>query len=530
MTSVLFRTNAGKKSGLGHLTRCLELARELERQGAFCSFAIDTIEESIADFIGSFTTHCLYDSPPDSLNEREDAKKFLHICASKKIDWIIVDDYRIAQEWENLVSAKGYKICVIDDLERCHTCDALIDMKWCGPKTESRYEGKVPAHCKKMLGPQYALLNRTYKNQTPEKCDTFNIMLSLGGSGDLNILNNLINPLKKALPSAHIYALIGPLSLGKDKFIAEFTKDDFVTPLVGITDIYPYLKHTHLFIGAAGGTLYQIRALNIPAFTFSIASNQHTNISNLEDIGHHFHINEIIHDYSKVANFAAKIATNYQRIKELGSEALVPIDACGCQRVCNGLLTGRISPPALRHRSCVETTLSVEHTLRPCIDKDINHYLNSRNLPANRQNMTSVSEINRIDHFCWWFDAKRENFLLKKKGKPCLYIWHEQIMFEQLSFLVGGWFVCSEQTDFQDALIALNWQLEHCDKINPDVPWIAVINKHNKYVKLMNDYVGFKEIDPHHPYYQATANYFKDADPKEFHYVIREPQAQASTS
>ena len=86
---------------------------------------------------------------------------------------------------------------------------------------------------------------------------------------------------------------------------------------------------------------------------------------------------------------------------------------------------------------------------------------------------------------------------------------------------------CTDETGFQDALVALNWQLEQCDRDHPGLPWIAVIHRENKYVKLLNDYVGFQEINEDHPYFDATARAFKGAPPEDFFYVIREPNPKA---
>jgi hypothetical protein len=167
-------------------------------------------------------------------------------------------------------------------------------------------------------------------------------------------------------------------------------------------------------------------------------------------------------------------------------------------------------------------SLSPEHRLRAVRDSDINHYLESRNLAANRRNMIGCQDIPQLQHYAWWFEARRDSFLLEKDGVPCLYIWHEMREHEGRRFLIGGWFVCEGEARFQDALLALNWQLEHCDAHYPGAPWIAVINRTNRFVKLLNEYIGFQDIAPEHAYGKIIASVFPQASHHDFHFVIRE--------
>jgi len=49
MNNIAFRTNAGKETGLGHLTRCIALANEIIEKGTNCIFVLDFIEDGIVD-------------------------------------------------------------------------------------------------------------------------------------------------------------------------------------------------------------------------------------------------------------------------------------------------------------------------------------------------------------------------------------------------------------------------------------------------------------------------------------------------
>jgi len=54
------------------------------------------------------------------------------------------------------------RILVIDDIaDRNHDCDVLLDQNLYH-NVDRRYAGKVPEHCRTLLGPRYALLRDAF--------------------------------------------------------------------------------------------------------------------------------------------------------------------------------------------------------------------------------------------------------------------------------------------------------------------------------------------------------------------------------
>ncbi len=536
MSLILFRTNAGRNTGLGHVARCATLARELAARGTHVIFVVDWLEPDTAPFLAGIDVRQLYDEPQQKIAPLEDARALLAITGELHPDWIVLDDYRIGVEWEREISRAGLRLCAIDDLLRPHHCDLLLDYRWRGEQTQAAYDALIPHRARRLLGPAYTLLAEEYRRPCPEKGagEPFTIMLGLGGGGEMTMLTAII---ERLLGTAESYSrpirllpLIGPLAFGGDALIERYRDNDAVTPLRGETDLYPYLCRCDLYIGAAGTTTYQLLALGIPALTFSIADNQKNELPLLEDIGHYFHLNNWTEeDAAALLPFVATAMHHHGRITQLIKQARCRVDGMGTARIADVLLGEQRAPqPTVvsEVEPVVWQSLSGEHRLRPVTDKDINHYLDSRNLEANRRNMTTVKPIPRLHHYAWWFGAARESYLLEKQQRPCLYIWHEKRGLQGREFLIGGWFVCESEPEFQDALLALSWQLEHCDERYPGVPWLAVIQRENRFVKLMNDYVGFTEIGPDHPHAGAISALFPGAGHEQFYFVIREaPEA-----
>jgi len=534
MRTITFRTNAGQKTGLGHVVRCSHLARKLIANGAHCLFVMDYIEDGIAAFLGDLNVHSLYDGVQDRLNPRLDAQLFHNIAKTQNSDWVVVDDYRLGDEWEALIQDCGYKVCVIDDLLRKHQCDMLIDSRWRGQKTQFLYDDLVPPTASKLLGPDYVMLSESFKSSPPQKSpDTpFTIMLGLGGSGTLDQCERIIDSLlahgKDFGQEFHLTPVIGPLSQNAASFLDRYESYKNVTPIVGEIELYPHLCQVDFYIGAAGGILYQLLALNIPALTFPLSENQHTNLRQLEDIGHFFHVeNWSESDIEKLPAFVKTVMQNYERIKQFHAAPKVALDGLGTCRISHSLLGSdqcEPRPETVSAPPCEKgEELSPGYCIRPVTDHDMNHFLISRNLDANCQNMIRPNKISFMDHYSWWFKTKRTSFLLTKDSAPCLYIWHEIRRCNEQDYLIGGWFVCGDSTGFQDVMLTLSWQLEYCDKHVPGTPWIAVIHRQNKYVKLMNDYYGFQDVDPASPYGAAISDIFDGAPTNEFYFVSRAP-------
>ncbi|MEG3618344.1 UDP-2,4-diacetamido-2,4,6-trideoxy-beta-L-altropyranose hydrolase [Magnetovibrio sp. PR-2] len=530
MKTVVFRTNAGKISGLGHLTRCLVLARELTSQGATCVFVLDFADENIIPFLEGFDYHALYAAPSSILNQDEDADKTRQLCIEHHCNWLVVDHYLLDDTWEARMRAQPYKLCVIDDTQRRHACDCLVDYKWRGEDTHASYNGLTNEDADHLVGPSFVLLDVHKPSPRPRKSSSFDIVISLGGGGDFNLVKAMVDQLLAAQNTyttpLKLHVVVGPLAENSEAFLSAYQDHEDVELLIGKTDISTDLKHANFYIGAAGSTLYQLRAYNIPALTLSLADNQFNELSHLEDLGHYFHLNAWSeNDFADLPRFIRTVQSHYTRVCALGDEPRVKIDGKGAKRIAGTLLGDKGTATSLHYtnEAYEYLDLSPTHTLRKVTDRDINQYLISRNRQENAQNMVQTDPIPYLHHYAWWFNSTRESFLLEAQHKPTLFIWHDTIVNEDQPYLIGGWFVYDEKTDFGEPLLALNWQLDYCAEHHPSAPWIAVIHRSNKFTKLLNDYLSFTEIDDTHPSFKLISEVLHISDTDQFYFLTRDP-------
>ncbi|QGT78055.1 hypothetical protein GM160_03625 [Guyparkeria halophila] len=532
----VIRTAAGPDTGIGHVIRMSHLARALIGRGQSVLVLLTAPYPAVTGYLDDLDVEYLYPEraglPEEELGDsptaqRADARKCLERLAGMAVDRVIVDSYRLGIHWEREVASAGLPLAAFDDLgNRRHAAELIVDARWAGQEaTPRRYEGLVPAHARRLLGPAYAVLHPGYAEAGPECPPAVrNILFSLGGGGDLSLISAVIDALLVSLPEDWtVTAVIGPLAYHGDRLRELSRTDRRLQLLESPPQLLEAYRNALLFVGALGTSLYELSALKVPALTFSLAANQDNETKDLEALGHYLHLPRA--EFEQAERVAALIRTlldNLDRLRALRHAAVVQVDGHGTERVVRALLGEPAEPPAapLGNDNVVsEERLSEQLAIRPVTDRDINHYRESRNLAKNRQNMTITEAIPRVEHYRWWFKTTRESFLLTDSGLPQLYIWHQKAPFDGHEYLIGGWFVCDESVGFDRAAVALEWQLQHTAQTHPDATWIAVINKENRYVNLLNRYMGFTDVDPDSTEHAAIQHFFGKADPEHFNYV-----------
>lgn len=529
---IAFRVNIGHSIGLGHAKRCLSLAYALKEKKHECSFFLNQESEYIKEHFVDFPTYILYPDQNEiefESRQKEDAELFHSQMKQQdsSFDWVFLDSYLLRQEWEKHIKNCGYSLLVIDDLNQDpHSCDILVDQKFAKEETENRYQSLVPQDCLKLLGPQFALLAPEYTQEIQYKMrgqqEKLQVLFSIGGGGDFAIYQSFLEKLNQS-ELVDLSIVIGPFAKNFE-YTSELSSSGakVYQNLPTLKDLY--LAHD-LFVGALGTSLYELSATKLPAITFSIAANQHNELSDLEAYGHYMHFNQL--DPNKLEEIIPIIELaklKYDRIMKLRLQAPLKFDHLGCQRIVECFEARENKFPLnqfWKSNSLQEKPIYTngEFTLAPINDGHINRYLQSRNLPKNSQNMSIQHEITQLEHYAWWFNNARQSFLLKKNGQDVLYIWHQVKEFEEQPYLVGGWFVCQEDTGFDAAMCALNWQLTHCQEEIPQGKWVAVIKKDNQFVNMLNQYLGFQSIEPGTVDFQATQKFFPAATPEEFNFV-----------
>jgi UDP-2,4-diacetamido-2,4,6-trideoxy-beta-L-altropyranose hydrolase len=157
---VAIRADASPGLGFGHVMRCLSLADALREDRAEVTFLCRDLP-GVADLIAG-QGHAVCPLPDtDPWDAERDAEHCLDRLETD-VDWLVVDHYRLAADWERRLRTRCRRLLAIDDLaDRDHECDLLLDQNL-HAEVHAGYARRVPATCRCLLGPRYALLRRQF--------------------------------------------------------------------------------------------------------------------------------------------------------------------------------------------------------------------------------------------------------------------------------------------------------------------------------------------------------------------------------
>lgn len=299
-----FRVDASLQIGTGHVMRCLTLAEVFQKAGAQCHFISRAHPGHLLDHIRQrgFSLTVLPMNPSESAPKQQrvegsalvahadwlgcdwltDAEQTRVALIEHQPDWLVVDHYALDQGWEHALQANYRKLMVIDDLaDRPHQCDLLLDQNL--GRQMADYENLVPADCKLLVGPHYALLRpefaalRAYSLQRRLQPVLKNILITMGGVDQPNATGRVLRVLKHCrLPGdCRITVVMGAQAPWLTQVQALAQDMPWTTQvLVNIHDMAQYMADSDLSIGAAGGTSWERCCLGLPSLMIVLADNQ----------------------------------------------------------------------------------------------------------------------------------------------------------------------------------------------------------------------------------------------------------------
>ena len=174
--AVAFRVDASAHIGTGHFMRCLTLAEGLKQRGARVRFVSRHSTEHLSALAAASGHEFVPIGSPGEPDAAEilshaawlgtaqaaDASDTMQALSGQDWDWLVVDHYALDARWETALRGTAARILAIDDIaDRNHDCDVLLDQNLYHD-AERRYAGKVPDHCRTLLGPSYALLREAF--------------------------------------------------------------------------------------------------------------------------------------------------------------------------------------------------------------------------------------------------------------------------------------------------------------------------------------------------------------------------------
>lgn len=265
MKNILFRCNSSSTIGLGHVKRCLVLAKRLKEydKNLKILFATQNLHGNINEEIlkSGFSIYSISDNSVKMLD---------YFVKGLRINLLIIDSYDIDYKFEEQLKIQNpsLKILSFDDTINRHKSDMVLNH---GVQAqEKEYKKLLPKNTKLFCGSEYTLLRDEFLETKKVKVTRNSVAVILGGNDVLNLSSKIADLLLEINKKYKITII----TTSANQNIKELKQNKHVEVLVDINNIASVLASKSLVITASGGTLFEVLSLKKKFINIEVASNQ----------------------------------------------------------------------------------------------------------------------------------------------------------------------------------------------------------------------------------------------------------------
>ncbi|HNR64462.1 MAG TPA: hypothetical protein PKH82_10160 [Thermotogota bacterium] len=277
MKKILIRTHGGKRVGLGHLMRCLSIAKGLRRFAQTTRFDVEWIvNEEIIPFIES-------EGFPVTRSERFSTEEETLFLLNRP-DGILFDAYGAGNPYLTFLKSKAKTVIVIDDNNDQYASrdvDAVVNGNIHAERLS--YNESFP-QAQRWVGPAFLAMKEEYwESEEIGAPIPGSVMVTVGGADPLHLMESLARALE---PYPHRKTLIiGPAF---EKSETERLKESFTEGydlVFSPRSLKPLIQRSEVVLTASGSTVYEVLRLNRLPILFELAENQRQIACILEESG-----------------------------------------------------------------------------------------------------------------------------------------------------------------------------------------------------------------------------------------------------
>lgn len=352
---VIIRTDDSLLIGSGHVMRCKTLADELRKRGSEVRFICRDHPGNLVPLLRADCYSVTVLPPPDSLNvvqpdkpdysawlgveQSEDAEQTIEALGDFEPDWLVVDHYGLDESWEKRLRGNVDKIFVIDDLaNRRHECDVLLNQNLLD-NLDNAYQELIPNHCRKLLGPKFALLRPEFREarETLRKRDGIirRILVFFGGVDPTGETEKALEALDiLGRPDIAVDVVVGSNNPNGEKIEAICRGMSNVTFHQQISNMAELMAAADLAIGAGGTTSWERCCLGLPSLIITLSANQHPIAKAISDAKAAFYLGASPNVQAvEIENFVRDLTHRQNLLLEANAKSKVLVDARGSERI-----------------------------------------------------------------------------------------------------------------------------------------------------------------------------------------------------
>jgi len=356
--NVVIRTDASALIGTGHLVRCLTLADNLRAADAGVTFVCREHRGHLCELLKSRGYPVIRLPAPEqvdlSAETDDDYAAWLAVSWQRDADqtaaairslgsipdWLVVDHYGLDGKWESHLRALVRQIMVTDDLAgRVHDCDILLDQN-AHIDQDMRYDKLVPATCRRLLGPTYALLRPEFhiaRSLRRQKDRARRLLIFFGGVDKANLAGQVLEVLTQLSGRDFSIDLIaGWSNPHREKLRKSCCSVSSATFYSHVENMAEMMFQAGLALGAAGTTTWERCAVGLPAVVVAAAENQVAIGEAVNRLGVGRYLGRASQvSFQMMVEESMSLLNDQDRLTAMRQAGLDLVDGLGCQRVCS---------------------------------------------------------------------------------------------------------------------------------------------------------------------------------------------------
>jgi UDP-2,4-diacetamido-2,4,6-trideoxy-beta-L-altropyranose hydrolase len=265
LKNILFRCDSSSTIGLGHVKRCLLLAKRLKvhDKNLKILFATQKLYGNINEEIlkSGFSIYSISDNSVKMLD---------YFVKGLKTNLLVIDSYDIDYKFEEQLKIQNptLKILSFDDTINPHCSDMVLNH---GVQAqEKEYKRLVSKKTKLFCGSEYTLLRDEFLDSKRVKVTRNSVAVILGGNDVLNLSSKIADLLLEINKKYKITII----TTSANQNLKELKQSKDIEVLVDINNIASVLASKSLVITASGGTLFEVLSLKKKFINIEVASNQ----------------------------------------------------------------------------------------------------------------------------------------------------------------------------------------------------------------------------------------------------------------
>ena len=275
--TLVIRADASTEIGIGHVMRCLALAKAWQNRGGYPIFVTAAGSGLIEARLKSEEMEVMYLS--DRPGSIDDASRTADIAHERNASWILTDGYDFSGGYQQIIKETGMSLLFIDDNGHADHYYADIVLNQNIHAHEQLYV-KRESYTSLLLGTRFALLRREFlkwkgwKREIRELANK--VLVTLGGGDPANATFKVIQALKQTnIDGMEVAIVVGPANPHVRTIERELVTAPFAFRLFqSVEDMAELMAWADIALAGAGSTSWELAFMGLPTLTLVLAENQ----------------------------------------------------------------------------------------------------------------------------------------------------------------------------------------------------------------------------------------------------------------